>query len=501
MVLFLIGIMKQAEQMNEIIQLQQFIEDDERISNRNSRVVGIGMIAGAAAVGLSLMSGDLSHLAVSHSMPFIETVQKTINGVDGDLALFGEVAFPITLGTIGFSKFFSRNSRRLQYMDEISSKEMSNEGKNKNHPLRRFLERTFAGKVAVLAAVGVALGSFSSSVGNEVSNGPQRPIVQALNKLAPGDALIVQDSAEEPMLDGQISNQLTTSIMNNAKSSGITASILTKNLGNITVPNSGKSYSTLEFGTEIANSSDIFWSVSSSCNNIPIEVDNSSSIKKGTEVKIDGVNARVVNTLDGFSAIGRIGVVMSEEAMRTCIQKDENAPVYGVVINGSVEEARKVLNSSNLSGESATVISKEQYIQNSFNFWESNVKPITNTMAVFSGLFAFMAMSGAMTSRMIRNRREIAAMSASGVKSSVIKGAEIMRAAKDSVVATTVGWSIALLTPFIVNTTELGFKASIGIKDLGVGAAIGVIGCVGGVLNGLRKSSKLLDVNENTRVS
>jgi len=304
------------------------------------------------------------------------------------------------------------------------------------------------------------------------------------------------------MLDGSITRGLSEKIINIAHSDNIQSSSFTKYLGTLTT--SGQSLSTLEFGIAVPNKSPLYWDSGVGCRNMPVGIDRSARIKKGSEIDIDGVNAVVTSETSGMSAIGRVGVVMSEQAMNDCIEKEPNGPVYAVGMDTSLSNGKKILEQAEhntpSATPSATVITKDQFIQNSLNFWEANVKPITNTMAVFSGLFALVAMSGAITGRLVRNKRELASMSAAGMKTSVIRGTEIMRAAKDSIVATVFGGAISLITPFIVNSLESGFKAGINLQDLGVGAAIGSIGCFGGIIKSMRKPNKIINVPENTRV-
>ena len=344
----------------------------------------------------------------------------------------------------------------------------------------------------------LVLDRFSASVGHEVSNGPERPIRTALTKLVPGNVLVVQDSAEQPMLDGSITQDLSEKIIAIAHRDNIQSSSFTKYLGTLTT--SGQSLSTLEFGIAASNKSPLYWNSGLGCKNISVGIDRSAGIEKGSEINIDGVNAVVTSEISGMSAIGRVGVVMSEQAMNDCIEKEPNGSVYAVGMNTSLSKGKKILEQAEQNPQSATVITKKQFIKNSLNFWEANVKPITNTMAVFSGLFALVAMSGAITGRLVRNKRELASMAAAGMKTSVIRGTEIMRAAKDSIVATVFGGAISLVTPFIVNSLESGFKAGINLQDLGVGAAIGSIGCFGGIIKSMRKPNKIINVPENTRV-
>jgi len=477
--------------------LIESLKNQDHIHNRERQIIGTSMILGAIAIGASIITGYASHIDITRSMPYLVLAQHDINTIDIILAKIGEVSFPLTLAALGVAKLKASSNPLFNHVDALSSKEMATDS-NKPKRFGTILQKLFAGKLPIVAAIGVSLGSFSASVGHEVSNGPERPIRAALTKLLPGKILVVQDSAEQPMLDGSITQSLSEKIITIAHSDHIQSASFTKYLGTLTT--SGPPLSTLEFGITVPHKSPLYWVKELGCRNIPVGIDRSARIRKGSDIDIDGVNAIVTSETSGMSAIGRTGVVMSEQAMRDCIEKEPNGPVYAVGIDTSLSNGKKILQQATGDARSPTVITKDHFIQNSLNFWEANVKPITNTMAVFSGLFALVAMSGAITGRLVRNKRELASMSAAGMKTSVIRGTEIMRAAKDSIVATVFGGIISLITPFIVNSLESGFKAGITLQDLGVGAAIGTIGCFGGIMKSMHKPHKIINVPENTRV-
>ena len=242
---------------SEIDKVSQDIDHETRRSNIERNLIGSGMVVGALALGAAIISGDAAHLEITKSMPFIAEAQQAVDSVDNVLFRFGEVAFPAVLGTVGISKLLASRYPKFDYADTISSREMvSDHNQSSERFGRKVLRKVFAGKIAVLASIGVALGSFSASIGNEVSNGPQRPIEYALNNIVPGNELIVQDQSAQPMLDGGISMNLANRIQTlDQKLYHSSAEILTKNLGNIRTSKS--SYSTLEFGTQVPRSSRI----------------------------------------------------------------------------------------------------------------------------------------------------------------------------------------------------------------------------------------------------
>ncbi len=323
----------------------------DQIDSRERRIIGTSMVLGAMAVGASIITGQASHLDITRNMPYLVSVQHAINKVDIILAKFGEVSFPLTLAALGLAKLKASVNPQFEHADALSSKEMVTDS-NKSKRSGTILQKLFAGKIPVVAAIGVSLGSFSASVGHEVSNGPERPIRTALTKLVPGNVLVVQDSAEQPMLDGSITQDLSEKIIAIAHRDNIQSSSFTKYLGTLTT--SGQSLSTLEFGIAASNKSPLYWNSGLGCKNISVGIDRSAGIEKGSEINIDGVNAVVTSEISGMSAIGRVGVVMSEQAMNDCIEKEPNGSVYAVGMNTSLSKGKKILEQAEQNPQSAT---------------------------------------------------------------------------------------------------------------------------------------------------
>lgn len=475
------------------------LEDSDRRCNRRRRATGRAFFVAAVLFTVAVTSGALSHFSFSHSMPFITEAQKVVNGLDRVLVVLGEISFGLGLAAVGLAKMGAARDPRLQTIDDWSSKEASSDGAStRPGKVRQVLRLTVAGKIPVVASVGVALAAFSASIGTEVSDGPQRPIVAALSRLAPGNEMVTGYAGAMPMIESNISRSLAERVMTEARGQNVAAAVLNENLGQLTTGD--QTLSDLAFGIAVPKASALGWYPLTGCGLIPVGVDRLGRIANGRQITVDGVPARVVEQVNGTSATNRIGIVMDEAAMATCLQKDPNAPVHAIVLNTSAGRAKAILATANVDHETSAVISKARYLRNSQNFWAANVKPITNVLAVFSGLFAFVAMGGAMRERLVRNRRELAAKSAAGVSDHLIRATELLRATKDGIAATLVGGAVSFATPFVVNSLESGFKAGIGLRELAVGAAVGMLGTFGGALRCLIHPQRTIQTAENTRV-
>jgi uncharacterized membrane protein len=191
---------------------------------------------------------------------------------------------------------------------------------------------------------------------------------------------------------------------------------------------------------------------------------------------------------------------MSQEALESCVNKNDETQSHAVILDTDVETANDILDEANISGEDATVISKERYRENSEDFWESNVKPITNTLALVGLMTAAVAMGGNMRSRMLRNRRELAAKLAAGESTKLFAATEMLRSAKDGIVGSTMGVAIAAGLTVPVNALESGMRAGLGVKEVMVGYAVGIIGSMGGTLVHIIRPNKVVDRSQHTRV-
>jgi hypothetical protein len=214
----------------------------------------------------------------------------------------------------------------------------------------------------------------------------------------------------------------------------------------------------------------------------------------------DGVGIRVVANGSGLSAMNRVGVVMDQSALAQCLDGSRLAPINAIVVKGPLSTAKHILALAKTPGQVATVITKAQYLSNSEKFWTSNVKPITNILAVISGLLALVAMAGTIASRLSRNRREYAAKLAAGVGVGTLRAVEVMRALKDGVVATIVGSLCSMIIIPVLDLTESGFHPSWTFGDALVGASIGLLGCLGGAFIRTAHLDRAIDFRESTKI-
>lgn len=497
------------DEKNQLDVVNGIVNDLERNEDggNTQRLAGLGFIATGVSVAGVLATGAVSKFRFDQTMPYIPELQNLVNATDTHLAKVGYVALPAAVIAIGAVKLGAstkhgiKSKPKLATMDDWSSFELNGDKRKSSNIAGRvgqtLLRRLVAGRVPIMASIGVGLAAFSTAIGTEVSEGPQRPIEVALTNLTPGDTLITGFDGAMPMVNSRLTQDLTGRIAEVAQSQNVESHILDLDLGTLTT--NGQSLSYLALATNMPKESPLTFDYNDCMKKpIPVGVDSTSGMKIGDSIKVSGFDANVTEIVDGVSAINRVGVVMDESSMK-CEQKSEFGPVHAVVLDTSEEIANAILAKANTGSEAATVITKAHYLQNSESFWTSNVKPITSVLSLVSGVFSVVAMGSSMRENMMRSRRNWAQKSGRKLSNNMVRGTEALRALKNGVTATIVGNTGALiLTPFVVNTLESGFKAGVGIKELAVGSAIGIGGSVIGAINSIIKPQKIIDTPRNT---
>jgi len=477
------------------------LEQHER-AQRRAEIATIG-VTGALALGLSYAIQRKSSISPL-DLPYIEPVMIAINGVDNALELAGTVGLPTAIAIVGLNKIRALTKPKASLADQLSGGEMTATNSNEDKKLRiPILRRLGTGKFPVVTFAAAAIASLTAAIGTEVTEGPSRPIY-TIAQHTPGGVegqLIVQNDGAMPMVQSVLSAELTRNIMQEAKNRGVNAALIAQNLGTIT--DKGNNRTSLTFGLPLPDNSPAQWSPEQTCEVLPLIIDEKAAISKGSQdIELQGATVKIVDTINDLSAINRIGAIADIDAVQTCLEKSNNA--YAVALDADSEQVKEILTVANSeTQEQATVISFEKYQENSAAFWEKNVKPITNIIALMSGVMAFVSIGGNISLRIARNRRELGTLLASGVTEKYIRWVETLRALKDATTASVLGASAAVVTSSFVSMAVYGMKASVGVKEAMVGAGTVLIGSISAILARLgtsRKVQRSIDPSNSTRI-
>lgn len=483
--------------------LLQGIEPMDARDARSRLIIGLGWFAVGVGLTAAVVTGRHSDAKISvDGIPYLPGVQHAVESIDDGLADIGMVGLPLAAGAIAAAKIGSRYNTRLRQADLDSSQEPNNDGRTGNNIVHRGLRTVGAGSIPVIASAGVAVAAFMSATGTEIEQGPDRPIQEAFSAF-PSDStysIVVQFPKANPMMESNITRALSANIVQQAANRHITASPIDFYLG--TIDNSGQNLDALVVSTEKPDTKLTYNPSTEGCSAVPVAIDKAAGIAVGSHVKISGINVVVTEQTHGLSAINRIGVEADPRVTAECFSQEPDAPHDAVVIEANTKTSNEIVAAADAElGQPATVITKDQFVGNSEEFWKHNAKPLTNTQSVVAGMLSLLSMASIAGSRMLRNRRELATKLAQKVPQNQIRLTETLRALKDGMVASATGVTVAIVPSILVNTIEAGMQVGETAHAAFVGSAVGLLGSVGGSLFKFRKPKRSLDPAKYTRVS
>jgi hypothetical protein len=451
------------------------------------------VVGATALIGAEIMtSNDLNRLFYQFpQMPYNETAQQVVSNLDIAVGVPGFVGLCITTGLIASNRLAAKfggrqRAARAEMIHKLSSRELVASGRDKGRRTRSG-NWLGTGRLPVITAAGVAVAALCNMIGNEITDGPQRPIDSIVSEVGADNfkSLIVQDVGANPMGDSAIGQEAIASILVEAEKAGVTAVPISKNLGTVQVEDSGialpglatigdgeSTKATLAFGLPVERGSELAYEDKTCSQPLPVYVDNSAIFIPYNGTQLNGMYIQVVGEKSDISAMNRIGVVADAQGL-ACITKNANAHIIG--LDTDPETAATILQTA-APNEVATVISLEDYKNNSREFWKGNSKPITNVVALLAMLMAGAATGGNLLLRVEKSRREMAALMASGVKAKTLRTVEALRVAKDTVVATASGVVGAAAVAPIISSAVFGLQLQLSPKDVLVGAGAAIIG-------------------------
>jgi len=470
-----------------------------RHERRVGTYVGAAMLTAGLASGAAIAALEMSdsNHAVTQEVPYVPEAQHAVNSIDGGLADFGAIAFPLALTTIGAVKVTARFNSKAKWLDQSSSKEPHADGSNKGLG-RRALQATLTSRLPAVPIAAAMFGAMTAGIATEVAEGPSRPIY-ALDQAIPGKTMIVPYADLMPMAQGSLPSEASNKIVKAAAAHNVTARPFDLNLG--VMKADGKEPATdLVLGMDLPKTSPAHWNPESDCRTIPVIIDAAAHVKTGSQIELSGFSAVVAGQTENTSAINRVGIIMDRPAVQHCLDRQElgMGTDHAVILDTDPATAHTILQEAHVAGTPAEVISKQQYIDNSKEFWVKNVKPITSVLELIAGGVAVVALVGSITARMERNRRELASRMARGFGVNLLRSAEVLRTAKEGVMASALGGAAAIPATMLVNATEMGFRAGVGVHELLVGAGVAMASVIGSLLP-LSKLRKRIDPTRVTR--
>lgn len=435
---------------------------------RNLQEGALWLLAGCGAAALAQFNdGELPALALSHS----QAITDSLNSADS--LLIGLGAIGLTTATVGRGalRIASNKDPRFHAIDLLSDRELTfSVGRTP-----AFLRKVAAGRWPVMASAVVGLTALFGAIGNEIQDGPNRPI-DAVVRMFPGGedaSIIVQHADAMPMLDSDLSRDFTLRVVQEAEVNSISTTPFVVSLGHISSDDEvDKGESTLAYGLPVDPTSPVYWDGNMGCEDIPIIIDTASGYEVGQKgLALQGSTVEIVGEATDMSAINRVGIIADIKAVQTCFEKSPN--VSGIVLDSSKQDTQSIAELANAGiNESMTAITVDDMRRNSEEFWQNNVKPLTNIFALVAGVVNYIAISINISDRLHRNRRELVTKLEEGVSPSVIGSMEMARNMKELPLATVLGtvasWAVS---PFI-SLAVLGTQSSVGVREVLAGAGV-----------------------------
>lgn len=458
--------------------------------HRNRRmnvIIGVGMCAVGAvttmAQRVSTEGASLFHL------PFSEPAMNALNNVDNVLEAAGAVGLTASLFAVGALKIAAARNPQLEAIDKTTSADLSPGGSARPH---RWLRRLAAGRLPVIASLAAGLTMLSGAIDQEITKGPTDSITAVAENFPGGQdtRLIVQDATALPMTQSTVTGVLTGAIINEASERGIDAMPFVENLGAVT--SNDEVLTSITYGMPTPADSPLNWEASDGCEVIPVMVDSKSGLELGQDdVRLQGVPVEIVGEVSGMSAINRVGIAADLNAIQQCIEKG-NPNFYGVALDASVQEAQEILVKANANiGEVAAAISLDDYKQNSEDFWEKNVKPLTNIFALIASTLAFVSIANDISMRILRSRPQLANILATGISHNQIRLMETARALKEVPLATLLGFGGSVIASSAISAVVFGTQAAVGIREGLAGAGAVFLSSLGALFAKVGTKAKI----------
>ncbi len=479
-------------------EVAEIIAREERFAvhdNHRAIAAGAGLIAASAAIAFGAVAGLHDGGSISHELPFDKKAQTVIENVDRGFEALG-FALPILgVGIASVKIAGARGNTRLRTMDKWSSKELIDDGTPSKNILRRAAHRA-----PWIAISGVALSTLTAGVATEVGQGSSGPI-DSFTQFAPG-VPITEYGQAMPMVESNVNPKLSARIQQIAQDEGVSSHVLDLNLGAFRY--NGQTYTDLSIGTKVPETSPVAWRGQSTEDcyrvTIPVMIDKAARVPVGSDVVMNGMTVRNVGELSGMSSMNRTGIAISGQALKTCIEQNPDAPDHAVTLETSETTAQKILDKAQESVHAPAVVEPlAEYKAQSTEFWNANVKPITSLQEIAAAGMALVAMAGAMGERLLRNRSQWAGKLANGVTRNQLRATELLRSAKDAMLASTIGVAVGIAPTISAGLLESGFQPGVGAKEALIGAGVGVTGTVLGGLTRLLRLRQTINPDEHTR--
>lgn len=464
--------------------------------------VGVGVFAVGAAY-MSYKFGFDKTLLDTTFIPQPQAIPEIVDGFVAANETLRGVAPVVAAGALAAGAYYKIEEKmgsRSATIGELSKTEYSGvddiveSSQGRSTLVNRIKSKI--GRGTGLAALAVVLTGATSGVEHEISNGPQRPIDAMYETITPGAksrSMILQAENNTFMDDSDIKKTQMDGFVDYARERGVEVVPFDKKLFNIegrsalqiSIPDEKYRVMTQKTG-EFA------------CKDASVIIDTTVNKNIGETVSINGYNLTVAGKEKGIAQMNRSIGIMSDRAMRECIQSETDDSYFGALVPNTDPEALKKLmkESQMFDDEALAAIPQEHFEDANRKFWRANGTPILLQLIAYIGMFGGAAAAAQRASSLQRNAREIGILNASGVSMKNIQKVEDRRALRETMKATVLGAPFMPVVAGVFNMAEVGLKVGVGVREIAVGFTVALGANVIGARRSVKKFSKDLNTSQ-----
>lgn len=487
----------------------------EHISSRQKLHVAVGASALAAAGILAgyHVSPEVNNFinsgldaGITPDVPVFDQITHGMSAIaDGLRTVAPAAAVSTGMAYLGVN-LAKRGDRQWIRMRKMAATSSYSDSYSSHEHSESLLSRSTARVRKALAGTALAamvIITATAGIEHEVAEGPARAVDQTVQLLgADGHEsyIFAQNKGAMLMNNSYVPRDPANRAVEMASARGMAAMPFNRELVDLRTE-SGKQMTSLVLGvpeSAFEKITDKPFVPASDCGEISVIADKAAAVNLDDQISLNDQPARVIAGINNLSSMNRVGIIASEKDVAECLQKDTDAPYYGVVISGELDEVKRLTEETGLTSH-GSLLSIEQVNQNNKKFWQANGTPILLQMMGYIVGFGFIANRNERRAALQYDIKELGMLQATGVQLKQIRTIENLRALHQTAVAAVVAAPLAPVFAAVVNAAERGLQVGVTLREVAVGFSLTLAAKVFGARRAFKRFSKDLTPSEAMR--
>lgn len=393
-------------------------------------------------------------------------ITETIIGAEEAIRETAPYGAAILVGAFIMSKVAKVVSNKWTQIDKLASAELSYKPTRHQTKLGKFVRGMVAG--TALTAVGSGFVGALDAVGEEVQEGPNRPIATLIEEQRHGAYNLLGTGANSSILSSNKEAMfMNTQYIDRRKLDNLSKAAAE---AGINVSPFYTSFANYENADGIDNSALVIVpgenTVSANCDEpLRVSVDKTGGSKIGDQGLLNGVPIVVTQVTGDSSSMNRVGIKMDESSF-ACYTGIDNMPYFGAVVNRydgqpvNQDAMDGLIIESGLHNK-AVLIDAASFKDVNKDFWSKNAAAIFLISKILTASAIGLGAAGLKKSYIQNQRREISMMLADGGTKFDIQVIESLRALKEGLVGGAAGVLAAPVIATVFNAAVNGLEAGI----------------------------------------